>query len=291
MRLSENSWRSWRSFAGGGENVPAALTAEVLGVPLWVLLVLALVAAAAGWIDAVSGGGGMLQLPALLVLLPGVPVAQALGTNKLSSIIGTSAAATTYARRFRPDPATAVPMVIGAIIGAGIGAYAASGIPQQVFRPIVLLMLIGIWVWTLVKPGMGARDEERWSAPKYRRHRLVVSSLGGLGIGLYDGAFGPGTGSFLLILLVAGLGLSFLHASATAKLVNLSTNAAALAVFASTGSVLWAVGLVMGLCNLSGAVLGARTAIARGSGFVRVVFLVIVGLLICRLAWEVLGTL
>ena len=143
----------------------------------------------------------------------------------------------------------------------------------------------------MVKPGMGARDEERWSAPKYRRHRFVVSSLGGLGIGLYDGAFGPGTGSFLLILLVAGLGLSFLHASATAKLVNLSTNAAALAVFASTGSVLWAVGLVMGMCNLAGAILGARTAIARGSGFVRVVFLVIVGLLICRLAWEVLASL
>ncbi len=117
--------------------LPAVLTAEVFGFPLWVLILLALVAAAAGWIDAVSGGGGMLQLPALLVLLPGVPVAQALGTNKLSSIIGTSAAATTYARRFRPEPATAIPMVIGAIIGSAIGAFAASGIPQQVFLSLI----------------------------------------------------------------------------------------------------------------------------------------------------------
>ncbi len=268
-------------------NLAALLSTQVLGVELWVLLLLAIVAAAAGWVDAVSGGGGMLQLPALLVLLPGVPVAQVLGTNKLSSIIGTSAAATTYARRFRPDRATAIPMILSAILGAAVGALVASRIPQEFFRPVVLVMLVGVWVWTLVRPGTGAQDEARWAAPQYRRHRMVVATVGGLGIGLYDGAFGPGTGSFLLILLVAGLGLSFLHASATAKLVNLGTNAAALAVFASSGSVLWAVGLVMGLCNLTGAVLGARTAITRGSAFVRGVFLVVVGLLICRLAWEV----
>jgi uncharacterized membrane protein YfcA len=133
---------------------------------------------------------------------------------------------------------------------------------------------------------MGTVEQLRWEGQ--RRH-YGVAVIAGLGIGFYDGLIGPGTGSFLLIVLVAGLGLSFLKASATAKIVNVGTNIAALIIFGFTGSVLWLLGLLMGACNLVGAVLGARTAIAKGSEFVRRVFLVVVALLILRLAWDVLA--
>jgi uncharacterized membrane protein YfcA len=253
---------------------------------LGTIVLLCIAAGAAGWVDAVTGGGGLIQLPSLLIAMPNGPPADALGTNKLSSIIGTSAAAATYLRNTRIDLRTALPMAVAAFIGAGLGALLASHIPAASFRPIILVMLVGVWLWTWLKPAMGTVEQLRWEGQ--RRH-YGVAVIAGLGIGFYDGLIGPGTGSFLLIVLVAGLGLSFLKASATAKIVNVGTIIAALIIFGFTGSVLWLLGLLMGACNLVGAVLGARTAIAKGSEFVRRVFLVVVALLILRLAWDVLA--
>ncbi len=253
---------------------------------LGTIVLLCIAAGAAGWVDAVTGGGGLIQLPSLLIAMPNGSPADALGTNKLSSIIGTSAAAATYLRNTRIDLRTALPMAVAAFIGAGLGALLASHIPAASFRPIILVMLVGVWLWTWLKPAMGTVEQLRWEGQ--RRH-YGVAVIAGLGIGFYDGLIGPGTGSFLLIVLVAGLGLSFLKASATAKIVNVGTNIAALIIFGFTGSVLWLLGLLMGACNLVGAVIGARTAIAKGSEFVRRVFLVVVALLILRLAWDVLA--
>ncbi len=248
------------------------------------IALLCLAAGAAGWVDAVTGGGGLVQLPSLLIALPAQQPAVALGTNKLSSIIGTSAAATTYLRRVRLDLRTALPMAGAAFIGSAIGALLASHLPAAAFRPIILILLIAVWLFTLLRPAMGREANLRFTG---RRH-VVIATIAGAVIGCYDGLLGPGTGSFLLIVLVAGLGLSFLQASATAKIVNLGTNIAALIVFGLTGSVLWVLGLIMGCCNLVGAVIGARMAIARGSGFIRAVFLVVVALLIVRLGWDIL---
>lgn len=253
---------------------------------LGTIVLLCIAAGAAGWVDAVTGGGGLVQLPSLLIAMPNGPPADALGTNKLSSIIGTSAAAATYLRNTRIDLRTAVPMALAAFIGSGLGALLASRIPAASFRPVILVMLIGVWLWTWLKPAMGTVENLRWEGQ--RRH-YGVAVVAGLGIGFYDGLIGPGTGSFLLIVLVAGLGLSFLKASATAKIVNVGTNIAALIIFGFTGSVIWLLGLLMGACNLIGAVVGARTAIAKGSEFVRRVFLIVVALLILRLAWDVLA--
>ena len=253
---------------------------------LGTIVLLCIAAGAAGWVDAVTGGGGLIQLPSLLIAMPNGSPADALGTNKLSSIIGTSAAAATYLRNTRIDLRTALPMAVAAFIGAGLGALLASHIPAASFRPIILVMLVGVWLWTWLKPAMGTVEQLRWEGQ--RRH-YGVAVIAGLGIGFYDGLIGPGTGSFRLDVIVAGLGLSFLKASATAKIVNVGTNIAALIIFGFTGSVLWLLGLLMGACNLVGAVLGARTAIAKGSEFVRRVFLVVVALLILRLAWDVLA--
>lgn len=250
--------------------------------PDWyVVLLLCGVAAMAGWVDAVSGGGGLLQLPALMLVVPADRPALALGTNKLSSIFGTSAAAITYGRIELPRLATALPMALAAFAGAALGSLLAIHMPAAVYRPVILVALIIVWLFVAFRRDFGLSSRE-----VSRRRHLVTAILGGLGIGFYDGAVGPGTGSFLIVLLVAAVGYTFLQASATAKIVNVGTNAASLIVFGLSGSVLWVVGLLMAACNVTGAIIGARTAIARGSGFVRVVLLVVTGILIATLAWQ-----
>ena len=237
----------------------------------------------AGWVDAVVGGGGLVQLPALLIT-PGLSPVQALATNKLGSVMGTSAAATTYLRRVRVDPRAAVPACVCAVIGAGIGAQLATLVPGRVLTPLILVVLVGVAVFTMLRHELGALETDR--AVRHPVSMLVLTWVIGFVIGVYDGMFGPGTGTFLVILLVAVIGHSFVGASALAKIVNLSTNLGALAVFAWHGSVIWVLGLGLGLANAIGGVLGARTALRRGSGFVRVIFLVVVGALCLRLGWQ-----
>ncbi|MGY1822465.1 TSUP family transporter [Geodermatophilus sp. SYSU D00079] len=259
-----------------------ATTLGSLGAVTLVLLVLA--AFAAGWIDAVVGGGGLIQLPALL-LVPGMETVQALATNKISSAMGTATSAATYYRRVRPGLATAAPMAAVAALGSAAGALSAAAVPDGVLEPVVLVALVVVAVYTLVRPRLGDVTELRFSG---HRH-TVVAGVVGAAIGFYDGIAGPGTGAFLVFALVGLLGFAFLEASATAKIVNLATNVGALVVFALDGSVLWTLGLVMGVANLAGGYLGARTAVGAGSRFVRVVFLVVVGVLVVRLGWQVLG--
>jgi len=251
------------------------------GLPWWGVGLLLLAAVAAGFIDAVVGGGGLVQLPALL-LVPGIAPVQALATNKLSSIFGTVTSSITYYRRVRPDLRTALPMAALAGVGAAAGALCASLLPAAVFRPVIVVALIAVAVYTLVRPALGAETQLRFSG--HRHH--AAAGLAGVAIGFYDGLLGPGTGSFLVFALVGLMGYAFLEASAKAKIVNFATNLGALAVFIPNGAVLWGLGLAMGAANLLGGYVGARTAIARGSRFVRVFFLVVVAVLVLRLAWQ-----
>lgn len=253
-----------------------------LSVGTVVLLVLA--ACLAGWVDAVVGGGGLIQLPALL-LVPGLAPVQALATNKLSSIMGTSVSAFVYYRRVGPDLRTAAPMALAALGGGALGATLASSLPPSVIEPIVLVALVAVAAWTIARPTLGRETKLRWGG---RRHVVAAAILGAV-VGGYDGLVGPGTGTFLVIGLVALLGYGFLEASAHAKIINALTNLGALVVFAVAGAPVWRLGLLMGAGSIAGAYLGARMAVARGSGFVRAVFLVVVSGLILRLGWDVLG--
>ncbi|MFF1530880.1 sulfite exporter TauE/SafE family protein [Cellulomonas sp. NPDC058312] len=259
------------------------MTLSGLDLSLGTVLLLVLAGFAAGWVDAVVGGGGLVQLPALL-LVPGISPVQALATNKLAGILGTSVSAATYYRRVQPDLRTAGPMAAAALAGAGGGAALASLLPEDVFVPVILVALVAVAGYTVARPQVGRATELRWQG---RTHLLVALGLGVV-IGGYDGLLGPGTGSFLVIALVGVLGYAFLEASAQAKIVNVATNLGALVVFAVQGAPLWLLGLLMGAANVLGAYLGARTAVARGSGFVRVVFLVVVAVLIVRLGWQLL---
>lgn len=238
---------------------------------------------AAGFIDAVVGGGGLIQLPALLVLLPGVPVPTLLGTSKLSGIFGTASAAADYARRrVEIRWASALPAAGAAGLLSWIGAHAVSLLPRESLRPLVLGLLVIVALFTVLRREFGA--SERPARP--RRTELLIAIGGGSVIGFYDGFFGPGTGSFLIIFFVGVLGYDFLMASAAAKVLNLGSNLTAMAYFAGTGQVLWKVGLPMAACNVLGAQLGTRMAVQRGTRFVRPLFLLMVSAAILRLAWD-----
>lgn len=270
------------SLVTAAQAAPAPAAVEPSG---WTWLFLAGAAFVAGWIDAVVGGGGLVQLPALLLGLPGATPAQLLATNKCSSILGTSVATATFVKRVRPDLRTGLPLAAAALAGAIGGAFIGLHIPKSAFNPIVLVLLIVVGAYTLFKPSLGQVTVLRHAG----RAHLGRAMLIGLVIGVYDGALGPGTGSFLVFALVGVLGYAFLEASAKAKMANLATNLGALVVFAPMGHVIWHIGLTMGLANIVGGYTGARTAVSRGSGFVRALFVVIVTAFIIRIGGQLLG--
>ena len=232
----------------------------------------------AGFIDSIAGGGGLIQLPALLIGLPKSETAEVLGTNKLSAVFGTTTAAALYRKQIKPDPKILIAMGIPAFLGSAGGAVLASKIPTSSMRPMVLVLLIIVAVYTWFKPELGKFENLR-HLPK---RRVQIAALAGVVIGFYDGIFGPGTGSFLMLILVASLGYAFITASAIAKVVNVATNVGAIMVFGVNGAVLWQIGIILGVANISGAVIGARLAIKGGSTLVRKVFLLVTVALIVK---------
>lgn len=247
----------------------------------WVALLV--VAFAAGTVDSIVGGGGLIQLPGLLLILHSQPTVMLLGTNKIASVWGTGSAAVIYNRRIRVDRRELALMTVLAATGALGGAALASEVSSRQLKPIVLFALVVVFFYVLRRPSLGTRTTERLR-PSMRR---IITAACGTGIGFYDGFVGPGTGSFLVFVLVGVVGLDFLRSSAVAKTVNTATNLAALAWFASHGHVLFQVGLAMGAANATGAQIGARLALGRGVIWVRKVFLIIVCALIIRLAYDI----
>ncbi|MEV4329282.1 TSUP family transporter [Streptomyces sp. NPDC049597] len=254
-------------------------------ISLTMLVVLCLAAAAAGWIDAVVGGGGLLLLPALLLGLPNVSAAHVLGTNKAVAIVGTTGAAVTYVRKAPVRLSTAVRIGLAALAGSMGGAFFAAGISSDVLRPVIMVVLLGVAAFVMLRPTFGTvTDEARRRVSRARTVAAIV--LVGGGIGFYDGLFGPGTGTFLVLALTAVLHLDLVTASATAKIVNVCTNAGALAMFAYQGTVLWQLAAVMAVFNLIGGMIGARMALRKGSEFVRGVLLVVVFSLVAKLGFD-----
>jgi len=232
----------------------------------------------AGFVDAIAGGGGLIQLPALLIGLPQSSVVQVLGTNKLSSFFGTTAAAIMYRRRVKPDLRFTLAMALPAFAGSMSGALLAANIPTHALRPIVLVLLIAVAVFTWSRPTLGEIELLRHTSQR----RMFIAVVAGASIGFYDGIFGPGTGTFLMLVLVALLGFAFLTASSIAKVVNVSTNLGAIVVFGLHGVILWRLGLVLALANVTGGMLGAHVAIRGGSALVRRVFLLVTVMLIVK---------
>lgn len=242
------------------------------------MVFMATAALCAGFIDAIAGGGGLIQLPALLIGLPQSATVQVLGTNKLSSIFGTSAAAFMYRKRAKVDLILTGSMAAAALVGSMFGALLASQIPTKAMRPLVFVLLIAVGIYTWRKPVLGHVEKMRHALHR----RRLIAILVGAGIGFYDGIFGPGTGTFLMLVLVVVLGYEFLNASAIAKVVNVATNAGAIFIFGIHGVILWKIGLLLGIANITGGALGARVAMRGGSVFIRKVFLLVTALLIVK---------
>jgi hypothetical protein len=249
-------------------------------------LLLCFAAFFAGMVDAIGGGGGLIQVPALFSFGPNVPPATLFGTNKLASIWGTSMAAMRYSSAVKLEWSAALPSAIAAFIFAFIGAFAITHVPGDWVRKALPFVLIAIAIHTIRAKNFGLNH-----APTYRgRKEKFLAIVTGSAIGFYDGFFGPGTGSFLIFLFVRFFGFDFLRASVTSKLVNVACNGAALLWFVYSGHVMWKIGLVMAGCNAAGSVAGARLAIRHGSTFVRKIFLFVVCLLIVKTAYQALFT-
>lgn len=234
----------------------------------------------AGFIDAVVGGGGLIQLPAILILMPGVPFPTLMGTNKFASMFGTTMAVYRYTRHVAVDWSTIVPATIAAFVFAFLGSRAVNLLSPAVLRPLVLVLLVAVAIYVFVVKELGLIHQPKHAPHKARWLGLLIGSV----LGFYDGFFGPGMGSFLIFAFVGIFGFDFLSASASAKIINLATNVASVIYFAATDQLLYGLGFAMAACNVVGATLGARLAIAKGSRFVRVFFLIIVTALIAKLA-------
>ena len=247
-----------------------------------IALFLAIASGFAGFVDAMAGGGGLIQLPALIVGLPNKELPLILGTNKAPSIFGTAAAARNYFKNIKPDIPLTLSMMGPAFIGSMGGASLAAAVPKDFFKPFIVFLLVAVAIYTWIKPELGMNENLKYTHKK----RLAIVALIGLLIGFYDGIFGPGTGTFLVFFLVSGIGYAFLKASGTAKLVNISTNAGAILSFQLTGHIWWQLGLLLAFANVTGAIIGSRLAIKGGSPLVRKVFLVVTFLLIARVAWD-----
>jgi uncharacterized membrane protein YfcA len=239
----------------------------------------------AGFIDSVAGGGGLIQVPALFILMPGTEAATLLGTNKCASIWGTAAATIQYSRQVPMIWRSVLPTCAAALVCGFLGARAVAHVPSDFMRPAVLALLVAVLIYTLWKKDFGHLHAPRLS----HREQVWVGLATGAALGFYDGFFGPGTGSFLIFAFIGLFGFSFLAASASAKVVNVITNLAALVYFVASDHVLYRVAAPMAVCNVAGSLVGSHLAIRKGSAFVRVIFIVVVSALILRFAVDLLS--
>ena len=246
------------------------------------LALICLASLLAGGIDSIVGGGGLILVPALFAVYPSAAPATLFGTNKSASVWGTSIATVQYARRVQMRWAVMLPAAGAALVGAFIGAWVVTLIDPSFLRRLLPFILLAVLLYTLAKKDLG-----RTHAPRHAQGRetLVACAIGAV-IGWYDGFFGPGTGSFFIFLFVRLLGYDFLNASASAKLLNVATNVAAIALFAMKGHVWWQIGLVMAVANVAGSLIGTRLALKHGAGFVRGVFIVVVSALILKTGYD-----
>ncbi|GIX49902.1 MAG: UPF0721 transmembrane protein [Limisphaera sp.] len=242
----------------------------------WVACVAA--AGAAGWVDAIAGGGGLLTVPTLLAV--GVPPHEALGTNKLQAVLGSGTAALQYSRAGLVKPRSCLPGMLLAGAAAAGGALAVQALEADPLRKLIPLLLLLATLGTALRPRFGLHPRpQRRVLPKFE---LLAAVL----LGFYDGFFGPGTGTFWAAALVSGAGLDLSAATARTKFMNFASNAGALVVFAAGGALHVSLGLSMGLAQACGARLGACMAARHGPRFIRPVFLAVVVALILRLGWD-----
>jgi uncharacterized membrane protein YfcA len=249
----------------------------------YTLAILGILAFLAGFIDSVVGGGGLIQLPALLISFPKTPVPALIGTNKIAGLAGTSVAAWQYSRHVKFNYPLLLTVAFFTFITSFAGAKVVSFMNPAVLKPLILVILVLIGIYTFLKKDLGSIQTKTLTEKK----KLLLGSLMGLIIGFYDGFFGPGTGSFLVLGFVVLLGFEFVTASAYSKIINCIANISALMVFIKQGNYLLGVAIILAIGNISGSIIGSRMAIKRGNQFIRLFFLLVVIILIARFGYDV----
>jgi uncharacterized protein len=247
------------------------------------LVLLCIVAFMAGFVDAIVGGGGLLQTPAGLVLLPQYPVATVIGTLKIPAFFGTSFAAVQYARKVKINYHILVVMALIAGSAAFAGSALLNSVSNRFMKPFLLIVLVLVAIYTYTNKNFGIHNEKNHSVQQQWQYSVLISVI----IGFYDGFVGPGAGSFLVLAFIGLMGFDFLKASANAKFVNMATNLGSIIFFSMKGKIIFPIALPMAMCNALGGILGARMAILKGNKFIRIFFLVIVCATILRFAYDV----
>lgn len=237
----------------------------------------------AGFVDAIVGGGGLIQTPLALVLLPHLHVAQVIGSLKIPSFSGTLLASFQYMRKAVIQWRLLLIMMVLAVPSAYCGSMLLNHTSNDFMKPLLLVILSLVAVYTYAKKDFGQHVSKSQSAAQQILYAIIISIV----IGFYDGFIGPGTGSFFVLAFITLLGFDFLHASANAKMVNLATNFGSITLFILKGKILWHIALPMAVCNGLGGYLGAKVAISRGNGFIRVFFLIILVGTLSRFAYDV----
>ena len=251
---------------------------------LLTLIMLALAAFTAGFIDAVVGGGGLIQTPFLLITFPKIPLPILFGTNKIAALAGTSIAAFKYAKKITFDYKLLFVIALTCFISSYLGAQLINHIDTNLLKPLILVILIIIAIYTFIKKDLGSNETKELPINK----QMLYGTSIGLMVGFYDGFFGPGTGSFFVLGFVVILGFEFVKASAYAKIVNCITNISALIVFIKEGHFILHLAILMAAFNIIGSYIGSHLALKKGNGFVRVIFLAIVSVMILKYGYDVL---
>ena len=249
----------------------------------WNLVCLLIFAFAAGYIDSVVGGGGLIQLPAYLIFAPQLAITTVLGSNKLSALMGTAVSTIRYLQSAKVIWSAVLPALVSCLIFSFLGAKMVSYLNKDYLRYVILGLLIAVAIYTFIKKDFGKDHAPKHSGSRSTYLGILIGSV----LGFYDGFFGPGTGSFLFLAYITLFGFDFLNASVSAKIINCGTNLAALVFFIYSGNVDYKLAIPVGICNMAGSYLGAHMAIKRGSGFVRILFLVIVTALILKFSYDI----
>jgi uncharacterized protein len=248
------------------------------------MIILCLAALAAGFVDSIVGGGGLIQTPVTLITLPQHPVATLLGTTKIPSISGTLSAAVQYARKVRLNWKLLGVLCLIALVAAFAGSKTVSVVSNSFMKPFIFGVLIVVAIYTYTKKDFGTVNVAR----KSRTKEFVYGGFFAMVIGFYDGFIGPGAGSFMVVFFISVLGYDFLHASAHAKFVNVATNTGSILFFAFTDHILYHYAFPMALFNLAGSIMGARLAILKGNKFIRVFFLLVVAATMIRFGYDII---
>ncbi len=247
------------------------------------LIFLCVFAGIAGFVDAIVGGGGLIQTPASLILLPQLPVATVIGSLKIPSFSGTFFAAKQYIKQVKINWQRMLFMCSIAFIASFSGSYLLTQMSNRFMKPIILVVLVFVVIYSFTNKGFGLHKKQIISEKKQILYAVLISLI----LGFYDGFIGPGAGSFLVLAFISVLGFDFLQASAHAKIINLATNLGSILLFFLKGHILWHVAIPMAICNAMGGILGARMAISKGNQFIRIIFLFVVIATLIRFSYDV----